>query len=89
MGTSVVPMPENEFRAHTSAREGLALQPSNQEENNGEHHADQDGTGDRKIESGVLAVIQNVARQLTKRQASPPQKHDNAADYHQGYAEDH
>src|SRR5260370_8616975 len=65
----------------------LPPKPPYQKQNNREHNTYQDGTSQRKIESSVLAPIQDVARKPSKREACPPEQHDDAPDYHQGYSE--
>ena len=76
------------FRNPESLRAStLPLHPPNHEENNRQHNTNQNGTRQRKIKSGVFAPIQNVPRQSPKRQARPPQQHDDAPNHYQGYAE--
>jgi len=53
-------------------------------EQNGERHAEQDRGSQWEIECGVLATIDNVAGQTSKRQMRPTRQrqHDAHADYH-------
>src|ERR1700692_1483667 len=72
---------------HYETRSTLPLHPPNQEKNNRKHNTNQDGTCERKIKSSVLAPVQEVPRQPAKRQACPPQQHNDAPDHYQGHAE--
>jgi hypothetical protein len=71
----------------------LAMSPSEQPKKKGEHHADDDARGQRKIEDSIFAPINNIAWQTPQRQIEPsgqqehgPNQQNHAAQYQQSLA---
>ena len=67
----------------------LAAEPSDRVQDEGKYYAEQDRCGERKIERGVLAPIDDVTGKAAQRQvAAAEQKNDESGDDEHGAKDD-
>ena len=58
----------------------LSPEAAQEEKYQRENDADQDRSGQRKVECRVLAAVENIARESAQRQAGPAEQHHDAPD---------
>ena len=54
----------------------------------GKYYAQKDAGRQRKIESGVFSMVNDIAGQSSDRQIGAPQQNEDESQYHQNHAEE-